>query len=628
MPRTLQVDPENPSSYATVAEAVQDAEPGAVIALSPGTHSGTIDLDGMTVTIVGADGDDHSILDGAGSYDPVIRARGGSLSLQQVSLRSEASEALRVEDVLLTMADCNLQSREAVAMMVGDGCTLDVKRTRIMPSGQSLIVEDAEGTIEDLTIDASGDDAVALRMGARVMIRSMRILGSQHRGVHIYQAARPTLDGCEIADVREQGVLVESGAAATIRHCYIHDTGGVGVRFADGSQGEVTSTRIEQTAKPGIDVAVGAAVTIVEGDTRSAGVGGRERRAGDPRKVEALLAELDRMVGLESVKSEVRAIIDEIQVNEWRREAGLSVDGMSNHLIFAGAPGTGKTTVGRIYGQLLAALGVLPGGPLREVSRRDLVGQYIGHTAEKTAAVFDEAKGGVVFLDEAYTLSRQAGSGGDFGQEAIDMIVKLMEDMRNDIAVIAAGYTDEMRDFLDANPGLASRFVKTVEFENYSPEELSLIIERMLTSGDYKVDDDALRRLSRHFRDIPKNASFGNAREARKLFEALRKVQSQRLRALSARPSLDELVRITLPDVEAVTGETSRSSPATDASASGPVTAPPTGVVAPRAQAAPGPTAPTSPPASRPGTTRAEPVEGPGGYRSLDTRTARWLPGE
>lgn len=620
MPRTLQVDPNNPSAYATVAEAVLDAEDGAVIELAPGTHTGTVELTDRAVVIVGADGDEPSVLDGADSYDPVIRARGGSLSLHRVGLRAEAAEALRAEELELTMADCNLQSRLAVAMLIGDGCRLDVARTRIMPSGQSLVVEDADGMIDDLTIDASSDDAVVLRMGARVTLRAMRILRSQHRGVHVYDAAHPTLDGCEISGVREQGVLVASGASATVRHCHVHDTGGVGLAFADGAAGEVISTRLEHTAEPGLQVADGATVQVVAGDPRTAGAAGGDRRAGDPAKVELLLAELDRMVGLESVKAEVRAIIDEIQVNEWRREAGLSVDGMSNHLIFAGAPGTGKTTVARVYGQLLAALGVLPGGPLREVSRRDLVGQYIGHTAEKTAAVFDEAAGGVVFLDEAYTLSRQAGSGGDFGQEAIDMIVKLMEDMRNDIAVIAAGYTDEMRDFLDANPGLASRFVKTVEFENYSAEELTLIIERMLTAGDYQVDPDALDRLHRHFRLIPKGASFGNAREARKLFEALRKAQSQRLRAVTGRPSRDDLLRITLRDVEAVTAETGgdRLDEPVAAPTSAPPTAPPTG------RPPGGGPQPAGPP---PGGPAAAGAVQPGRFGSLDDRTTRWLPG-
>jgi SpoVK/Ycf46/Vps4 family AAA+-type ATPase len=303
-------------------------------------------------------------------------------------------------------------------------------------------------------------------------------------------------------------------------------------------------------------VAEGAEVEVVEAPAAATvGVGSSPSAKGDPERVEELMAELDAMVGLAGVKAEVRSIIDEIQVNEWRRAAGLAVGGASHHLVFAGAPGTGKTTVGRIYGQLLAALGALPGGPLKEVSRRDLVGQYIGHTAEKTAAVFDEAAGGVVFLDEAYTLTRQAGGGGnDFGQEAVDMIVKLMEDRRDTLAVIAAGYTAEMVQFLDANPGLASRFVKTVEFENYDADELTLITTRMVTAGDYLLEDTATPLLREHFASVQRGDDFGNAREARKLFEKLRKVQSQRLRQLGERPTLTQLQTITADDVRAAVG--------------------------------------------------------------------------
>src|SRR5436190_3016323 len=152
-------------------------------------------------------------------------------------------------------------------------------------------------------------------------------------------------------------------------------------------------------------------------------------------------------------------------------------------------------SLARIYGQLLKALGVLPNGQFKEVARRDLVGQYIGHTAEKATSVFEQALGGVLFIDEAYTLSRSSGANSDFGQEAIDTLVKLMEDHRDQVAVIVAGYTREMVDFLDANAGLASRFAKTLEFENYTPEQLVLIVNRIARIDDYLLTeglDDAL----------------------------------------------------------------------------------------------------------------------------------------
>jgi SpoVK/Ycf46/Vps4 family AAA+-type ATPase len=259
------------------------------------------------------------------------------------------------------------------------------------------------------------------------------------------------------------------------------------------------------------------------------------------------------MVGLAEVKAEVRALIDEIQVNEWRRRAGLGVGALSHHLIFAGAPGTGKTTVARTYGRLLAALGVLPRGQFKEVSRRDLVGQYIGHTAEKTALVFEQAMGGVLFIDEAYTLTRSSAAGGDFGQEAVDTLVKLMEDHREEAAVIVAGYTTEMREFSDANPGLASRFSKTIEFENYAPDELVLIMTRMVRAADYELERAAEPVLAEHFVRVARSPDFGNAREARRLFEAMRTTQSQRLRALGRMPALEELRSLLVADVRAAT---------------------------------------------------------------------------
>ena len=340
------------------------------------------------------------------------------------------------------------------------------------------------------------------------------------------------------------GIEVGHQSQATLRRCWVHDVRGSAIAFGTGCGGEIAQCRLENTGTPAVDVADPRLVAQTEGSRRV---------ADGSSDVTNLLTDFDAMVGLAGVKAQVRGLIDEIQVNRWRRSAGLNVGGASHHLVFAGAPGTGKTTVARIYGALLAALGVLPKGNFREVARRDLVGQYIGHTAEKTATVFEEAKGGVLFVDEAYTLSRASSAAGDFGQEAIDTLVKLMEDHRDEVAVIVAGYTSEMAEFMDTNPGLASRFSKTIEFENYSPDELMLIVNRMVEGGDYTLDRSADPILLDYFAGVVGDTNFGNARDARRLFEGMRKAQSQRLGALGRMPTIDELRAVLVPDVRAAT---------------------------------------------------------------------------
>jgi len=224
----------------------------------------------------------------------------------------------------------------------------------------------------------------------------------------------------------------------------------------------------------------------------------------------------------------------------------LPVPSLSRHLIFSGAPGTGKTTVARLYGKILTALGVLAQGQLVECSRSDLVGEYVGQTAHRTKEAFDRARGGVLFIDEAYTLAPHDSASNDFGREAIDTLVKLMEDHRDEVVVIAAGYSDEMDRFIETNPGLASRFSHTIEFENYEPDELVTIIEQHAATSGYELADATREALRAYFKTVDRGRSFGNGRFARKVLDGMITRHAGRLSAI-ATPTTDDL-RVLLPD--------------------------------------------------------------------------------
>jgi parallel beta-helix repeat protein len=543
--RTLLVSAERHGAYPTIGDALVAAPDDAVISIADGEYAETLEIRGRRLTLLGSGG---VVLNATGSRMPVVRATGGYLGLQDLTLRAGEGACVAMSGGELVMQRCTLSGAYGPAVSLAARATFTVRKCTVSGVQDGIVIEDSGGLLEDTRITEVAGDGVIVRLGADPTIRNCDISDCGRRGVYVYQAGRPVIEGCEISQTGAEGIAVAHESAPVLRRCRVRDVQGSGVAFSRGCAGRVEQCTFENTATPTILVAEGAMPTIVAPEPNAV-----VRAPGGGAGLEELQAELDAMVGLPGVKAEVRSLIDEIQVNEWRRRAGLGVSPMSHHLIFAGAPGTGKTTVARIYGGLLTALGVLDRGQFKEVSRRDLVGQYIGHTAEKTSVVFEEAIGGVLFIDEAYTLTRSSAAGGDFGQEAIDALVKLMEDHRDEVAVIAAGYTAEMREFSDANPGLASRFTKTIEFENYSPDELVVIMTRMVGAADYTLDNRAEPVLAEFFGKVSQATDFGNAREARRLFEATRKTQSRRLRALGRMPDLDELRALLAVDIQAAT---------------------------------------------------------------------------
>ncbi len=233
--------------------------------------------------------------------------------------------------------------------------------------------------------------------------------------------------------------------------------------------------------------------------------------------VDAILAELDALIGMLPVKASVRRLIAVHRLNAERATAGLPEVDASLHVVFTGNPGTGKTTIARIIGRLYGGIGLVSRGHLVEVSRADLVAGYVGQTALKVQAVVQRAVGGVLFIDEAYALSTEGS--GEFGAEAVAMLVKMMEDHRNDLAVIVAGYPDEMRQFIDSNPGLRSRFTHYIEFPDFSAAELVLVFESFAAAAKVRLGPGVGDQVAVLFEAALGVENFGNARYARSIFE-------------------------------------------------------------------------------------------------------------
>ena len=269
-------------------------------------------------------------------------------------------------------------------------------------------------------------------------------------------------------------------------------------------------------------------------------------------KIEDLLAELDSYVGMDAIKTEVRSLINMVQVYKLRREHDLPTTDMSLHMVFSGNPGTGKTTVARIMSRIYHSLDILSKGQLVEVDRSGLVAGYVGQTALKTQKVIEKAMGGVLFIDEAYALNGK--SENDFGQEAIDTILKAMEDHRDDLVVIVAGYTELMDRFIHSNPGLESRFNRFLMFEDYTPEQMVAIFKMQCKKGCY-VLAQGTEELARDFiAEESADDSFGNARGVRNLFEHILVAQNNRL-AKMENVTRDDLMQILPDDVLSARGK-------------------------------------------------------------------------
>ncbi|ROS28580.1 ATPase family protein associated with various cellular activities (AAA) [Rathayibacter sp. PhB127] len=287
-----------------------------------------------------------------------------------------------------------------------------------------------------------------------------------------------------------------------------------------------------------------------------------------PEAIEDLLAELDALIGLDRVKSEIKRQTQLLRIDTLRQAAGLTTPTLTRHLVFTGNPGTGKTTVARLVSRIYRSLGILSKGVLVEVDRSELVAGYLGQTSMKTAEVIASARGGVLFIDEAYALALD-----QYGAEAVTTLVKDMEDHRGDLVVIVAGYSGPMQGFLDTNPGLASRFSTTIDFADYSDEELSAIFARLAAAADFTPTEEAVAAFADVAAAQERTEAFGNGRWVRNVLDAAIARHAWRLRD-TEEPTLDELrtleaedvVEAELPDAELPDAESPVAEPETDAS--------------------------------------------------------------
>ena len=269
-----------------------------------------------------------------------------------------------------------------------------------------------------------------------------------------------------------------------------------------------------------------------------------------PESIEDLKKELAGYIGLEEVKKEVETLINLVTIQKLRKENGLPTNDLSLHMVFSGNPGTGKTMIARLMARIYKSLGILSKGQLVEVDRSGLVAGYVGQTAIKTSEVIEKAKGGVLFIDEAYALTNRGGN--DYGQEAVDTLLKAMEDNRDDLIVIVAGYIELMQEFIHSNPGLESRFNRFLHFPDYSIDEMMAIFDMRCNQSGYTLAEDARPIL----RDVIKLESmdvkgFGNARGIRNLFESAVTAQANRL-ASDPEITKEDLMTFTADDVRAL----------------------------------------------------------------------------
>ncbi|WP_326550298.1 right-handed parallel beta-helix repeat-containing protein [Micromonospora sp. NBC_01813] len=472
------------------------------------------------------------------------------------------------DDARVTITGGRLTDARGNAVYLAGRARLTMTRVVAAGSGYSTVHvgEQARADLTDCDLTAGAEHGLSIVDAAAAQVVGGRITGARLAAVNVADRGDVTVDGAAVSGTT--GLVVDSEHRPLVRGGEVAGTDGVAVLVRDGRSVVLAGPTLRgavsggpwavfncpdpgprghesQPAGPPVVGTQPAGPPVV--GTQPASPADDRGADGPGDAVARLLGQLDDLIGLAEAKREVGSLVTVMRLVRLRQLAGLPPPPLSRHLVFAGNPGTGKTTVARLYGRILRTLGVLASGHLVEASRNDLVGEYVGHTAPKTTAMFQRALGGVLFIDEAYSLA-PIGQGADFGAEAVATLVKLMEDHRDDIVVIAAGYPDDMARFVASNPGLSSRFTRTLRFPDYQSAELVQIVEAQADRHSYRLTGSTRESLLELFERIPRVAGFGNGRTARHVFQQMTERHATRV-ATAATTTPDDLSDLQPQDV-------------------------------------------------------------------------------